>query len=120
MSSLMLDAFREVVVDTEFTTIAGERPEPVCLVAHELRSGRRFRIFEGQFGSVPQYATGPTYFSWRSTRALSWASTACSAGRGRNACSIFSSNFGTTPTASRRQPVRTYSARWRTSAPWAS
>ena len=43
----MLDAFREVVVvDTEFTAIAGERPEPVCLVAHELRSGRRFRIFE--------------------------------------------------------------------------
>jgi hypothetical protein len=56
----MLDAFREVVVvDTEFTTIAGERPEPVCLVAHELRSGRRFRIFEGQFGSTPPYATGP-------------------------------------------------------------
>ena len=56
----MLDAFREVVmVDTEFTTIAGERSEPVCLVAHELRSGRRFRIFEGQFGSAPPYATGP-------------------------------------------------------------
>src|SRR5262245_52324429 len=56
----MLDAFREVVVvDTEFTTIAGERPEPVCLVAHELRSGRRFRIFEGQFGAAPPYATGP-------------------------------------------------------------
>ena len=56
----MLDAFREmVVVDTEFTTIAGERPEPVCLVAHELRSGRQFRIFEGQFGSAPPYATGP-------------------------------------------------------------
>jgi DNA polymerase-1 len=56
----MLDAFREVVVvDTEFTAIAGERPEPVCLVAHELRSGRRFRIFEEQFGSAPPYATGP-------------------------------------------------------------
>jgi DNA polymerase I len=56
----MLDPFREVVlVDTEFTTIAGERPEPVCLVAHELRSGRRLRIFEGQFGSSPPYATGP-------------------------------------------------------------
>ena len=56
----MLDAFREVVVvDTEFTTIPGERPEPVCLVAHELCSGRRFRIFERQFGSAPPYATGP-------------------------------------------------------------
>src|SRR5262245_29406501 len=56
----MLDAFREVVVvDTEFTTIPGERPEPVCLVAHELCSGRRFRISERQFGSAPPYATGP-------------------------------------------------------------
>jgi hypothetical protein len=51
--------FREVVlVDTEFTALTGERPVPVCLVAHELRSGRRFRVFEGQFGSVPPYATG--------------------------------------------------------------
>src|SRR5262245_42493935 len=56
----MLDAFREVVVvDAEFTTLTGERPAPVCLVAHELRSGRRFRLFEGQFGSAPPYATGP-------------------------------------------------------------
>src|SRR6516165_2571175 len=56
----MLDAFREVVVvDTEFTAIAGERPEPVCLVAHELRSGRRFRIFQDQFGSAPPYSSGP-------------------------------------------------------------
>ena len=56
----MLDTFREVVVaDFEFTTIPGERPGPVCLVARELRSGRRFRIFEGQFGPAPPYATGP-------------------------------------------------------------
>lgn len=57
---MMFDTFREVVVvDTEFTAITGERPIPVCLVAHELRSGRRFRIFQGQFGPVPPYATGP-------------------------------------------------------------
>src|SRR5262245_22938921 len=56
----MLDTFREVVVvDTEFTAITGERPVPVCLVAHELRSGRRFRIFEDQFSPLPPYATGP-------------------------------------------------------------
>ena len=55
----MLDNFREVVVaDFEFTAITGERPIPVCLVAHELCSGRRFRIFQGQFGSAPPYATG--------------------------------------------------------------
>ena len=56
----MLDAFREVVmVDTEFATTPGNRPRPVCLVAHELRSGRRFRIWQDQFGPVPPYATGP-------------------------------------------------------------
>jgi hypothetical protein len=55
----MLDTFREVVVvDTEFTAITGERPVPVCVVAHELRSGRRFRLFEGQFGPEPPYAAG--------------------------------------------------------------
>jgi DNA polymerase-1 len=52
--------FREVVtVDFEFTAITGERPVPVCCVAHELRSGRRFRIWQDQFGSAPPYATGP-------------------------------------------------------------
>ena len=52
--------FREVVVvDFEFTTIAGERPVPVCLVARELRSGRRFHVWLDQFGPAPPYATGP-------------------------------------------------------------
>lgn len=56
----MLSAFREVVlVDFEFSIGAGERPIPICLVAHELRSGRWFRIFREQFGLVPPYATGP-------------------------------------------------------------
>jgi len=56
----VLDHFREVVaVDTEFTALPGCRPVPVCLVARELRSGRTFRIFEGEFGSAPPYAHGP-------------------------------------------------------------
>jgi DNA polymerase family A len=56
----VLDAFREVVaVDFEFTALPDNRPEPVCLVAHELRSGRRFRIWQDQFGPAPPYATGP-------------------------------------------------------------
>ena len=55
----MFDAFREVVVvDTEFIATPGNRPVPVCLVAHELRSGRRVRIWQGQFGPAPPYATG--------------------------------------------------------------
>jgi len=55
----MLSAFREaVLVDFEFIAAPGERPEPVCLVAHELRSGRRFRLWRDQFEPAPPYATG--------------------------------------------------------------
>jgi hypothetical protein len=55
----VLDIFRELVmVDTEFAITPGNRPIPVCLVAHELRSGRRVRIWQDQFGPVPPYATG--------------------------------------------------------------
>jgi hypothetical protein len=56
----MLPAFREIVLaDFEFETGIGERPVPVCCVAKELRSGRTFRIFQGEFGTAPPYATGP-------------------------------------------------------------
>ena len=56
----MLDAFREIVVaDFEFAATPGNRPVPVCLVAHELCNGRRFRMFQEQFGPTPPYATGP-------------------------------------------------------------
>src|SRR5215510_2467513 len=55
----MLDAFREIILaDFEFAVTPGNRPEPVCLVAHELRSGRRFRIWQDQFGPAPPYAAG--------------------------------------------------------------
>jgi hypothetical protein len=56
----VLDAFREVViVDFEFAITPGDRPTPVCAVARELYSGRRFRIWQDQFGPAPPYATGP-------------------------------------------------------------
>src|SRR5262245_37889446 len=56
----MLDAFREIVlVDFEFAVTPGNRPQPVCLVAHELRSGRQFQIWQDQFAPAPPYATGP-------------------------------------------------------------
>jgi DNA polymerase-1 len=55
----VLEYFREVVaVDFEFIALAGNRPVPVCLVAHELCSGRRFRVWQDQIGRVPPYATG--------------------------------------------------------------
>ena len=46
-------------MDFEFIATPGNRPIPVCLVAHELRSGRRFRIWRDQLGPSPPYATGP-------------------------------------------------------------
>jgi hypothetical protein len=46
------------VADFEFEVGHGERPVPVCLVAHELRSGRRFRLFRDQLGQAPPFATG--------------------------------------------------------------
>jgi hypothetical protein len=56
----MPDSFREIVVaDFEYAAPTGNRPAPVCFVAHELRSGRRFRVWRDQFGSAPPYATGP-------------------------------------------------------------
>jgi DNA polymerase-1 len=58
----MLDAlpFREVwAVDFEFGVKDGARPDPVCLVAWELRSGRKFRLWRDQFGPYPPYSIGP-------------------------------------------------------------
>ena len=49
-------------MDFEFSIGTGERPIPVCLVAHELRSGRWFRIFREQSGPAPPYATGADVF----------------------------------------------------------
>jgi DNA polymerase-1 len=55
----MLGAFREIVLaDFEFAVVPGNRPEPVCLVAHELRSGRTIRVWQDQLGPAPPYATG--------------------------------------------------------------
>jgi DNA polymerase I len=56
----LLNQYREIVlVDFEFEAHRGERPVPVCCVAHELRSGRWFRIWQDEFGPAPPYATGP-------------------------------------------------------------
>jgi hypothetical protein len=55
----LLKLFREIVLaDFEFAITPGNRPVPVCLVAHELRSGRRFRIWQDQIGRAPPYAVG--------------------------------------------------------------
>jgi hypothetical protein len=47
------------LVDFEYRAEPGENPDPVCLVAWELRSGRKIRLWRDQFGPVPPYSTGP-------------------------------------------------------------
>ena len=59
-SSVELDQlpFHEVwVVDFEFNGGAGERPEPICLVAREMKSRRKVSLWRDQFGSAPPYST---------------------------------------------------------------
>jgi DNA polymerase I len=52
--------FPEVwAVDFEFVARPGERPDPVCLVAQELRSGQLIRLWRDQFGPTPPYSIGP-------------------------------------------------------------
>jgi hypothetical protein len=42
-------------VDAEFRAPPGERPDPVCVVARELRSGRVVRQWRGEFTPLPPY-----------------------------------------------------------------
>jgi hypothetical protein len=52
--------FAEIwAVDFEYDAKPGENPEPVCLVAWELRSGRKLRLWRNEFGSAPPYPTSP-------------------------------------------------------------
>jgi DNA polymerase-1 len=44
-------------VDFEYAAKPGENPEPVCLVAWELRSGRKVRLWRNEFGPKPPYST---------------------------------------------------------------
>jgi DNA polymerase I len=89
MNTDALSALREVVaVDFEFTAIPGERPVPVALVAHELRSGRRHRIFRDQFGPTPPFVTGPDVLVVATTRPPSLAATAFLGGQCPSECSI--------------------------------
>jgi DNA polymerase I len=57
-----LDCFREVwLADFEFRQPPGERPEPLCLVARELRSGRLVRLWRDGLRASPRppFPAGP-------------------------------------------------------------
>jgi hypothetical protein len=54
----LLDRFTEVVLmDFEFISRPGERQTPVCMVAWELRSGRKGRIWKDEFPQAPPFPT---------------------------------------------------------------
>jgi hypothetical protein len=46
-------------VDFEFGAAPGETPTPICLVALELRSERKLRLWHDDFGTSPPYTIGP-------------------------------------------------------------
>jgi DNA polymerase I len=51
--------YKEIwAVDFEFGAAPGENPEPICLVALELRSGRVVRLWQDELGPTPPYRTG--------------------------------------------------------------
>lgn len=41
------------LVDFEFSALPGERPQPVCLVAWELHSGRKLRVWQDELLAMP-------------------------------------------------------------------
>lgn len=48
-----INHFRKVwFVDFEFHVLAGERPDPICMVARELNSGQTMRVWEGELASM--------------------------------------------------------------------
>ena len=61
----------------EFGGRDGNLPRPVCMVAKELRSGREWRIWRGEFGSQPPFPIGPdTSVRRLLSPAPSWAASA--------------------------------------------
>jgi hypothetical protein len=57
-----LDAYREVwLVDFEYSAPHGERPDPICLVAREFRSGRTIRLWQDDLRGcqMPPYPIAP-------------------------------------------------------------
>ena len=90
--------------DFEFVPQPGERPDVVCLVAHELRSGQTLRLWRDELGEQPPYRTdsGVLFVSFVCTRP-SVRATCPLAGRCQHASSISALRFEIWPTVDRRQ-----------------
>jgi hypothetical protein len=48
---------RVVALDTEFTPVVGGHLVPICLVAHELISGKRIRLWQNELDNEPPFPT---------------------------------------------------------------
>ena len=122
---LLLDLlpFAEIwAVDFEFGSDPGENPEPVCLVAWELRTGRRLHVWRDDFGAAPPYPTGPDVLFVAYYASAEIGCHLASAGRCPSACWTCSLSSAITPTAFPRPAARACSARlpitaWTASAP---
>jgi hypothetical protein len=77
-----LGGFEEIwAADFEFHAPPGERPQPICLVARECRSGRLIRQWFDEFGSAPPFRTdsGALFVAYYASaelgcfKALGWA-----------------------------------------------
>src|SRR4029453_15658134 len=54
-----LDDFREIwCADFEFCQAPGDLPDPVCLVATEIRTGRCLRFFKSEIPKTAPYSLG--------------------------------------------------------------
>mgnify|MGYP003381823168 CR=1 FL=1 len=55
---MKLTDYREIwISDFEFYQDANLHPVPLCLVAWELKSGKKITLWKDQFGPTPPYAT---------------------------------------------------------------
>ena len=55
---LGLNFFRQIwLYDFEFTAPEGDNPDVICLVAHELHSGQKLRLWRDELGAEPPFST---------------------------------------------------------------
>jgi DNA polymerase-1 len=116
------DTYRTVVaVDFEFefgghdtfkaASQSGERPRPVCMVAKDLVGGQEWRLWRGEFDTVPPFPIGPdvlfiAYYASAELgcfRALGWPNPPMS--------SICLLSFVTLQMACKHQPAPAWSGR---------
>jgi hypothetical protein len=95
---MMLQDFTNIwCVDFEFMAAPGENPEPVCLVARELPSGRVIRQWRDEFGAAPPYPIDNKSLFVAYYAARSWAAIWLLAGQCRRESSICFASFETIP-----------------------